>query len=108
MSDIDLDKLERLARAATPGPWRQREQRDDGSTLASYEQGCFVESPNMAGEDAAYIAAANPSVVLALIERLRRLGEVRNILFRFACADAAHAERPCPHCQDKDDGEPQY
>ncbi|WP_136247972.1 hypothetical protein [Halomonas borealis] len=82
-SGITLDKLEKLARMASVGPWHVREMGGD----------CFVEapgSPDMAyrldvcGDDYTghgdeeqrhhnmqYIAAGDPDAVIALIERLR-------------------------------------
>ena len=66
---IDLDALEELAKAATPGPWRANR-----STAYGY---AVVETPDVevAAEldagDAAFIAAADPSTVLALIARVR-------------------------------------
>lgn len=97
---IDLDELERLAKAATPGPWeassdepgdvviwgpreewlanignwaRQHEEIDPDRAARQY-----VELRDAA--DAAFIAAANPQTVLALVERLRLLeGIVRDL-----------------------------
>lgn len=72
--ELNLDEIERLARAATPGPW---------ATVAgplnmhvSSRSGFVIGSEGMAsyGQDvsnAAHIAAANPATVLALIARLR-------------------------------------
>ncbi len=82
-ADDGLTALEKAARAATPGPWEL-----DGPicvqgdvTPETWETVCmtgdFMESAE--GEekarneaDARFIAAANPSAVLALIERVRR------------------------------------
>ncbi len=67
---LDLDKLEALARAATPGPWTY-----DGDIRAS--DGSFIirddrYSPTTPGDsDAAFIAAANPATALALIDEIR-------------------------------------
>lgn len=84
-----LDELERLARAATPGPWRRDENNVwgacDPDDTTSHGMGiniveCRSSVPQWAREpldyfksetNAAYIAAANPSVVLKLIEALR-------------------------------------
>lgn len=63
---IDLDALEALARAATPGPW-----------FADHDGHRSIGGPIGVGalrpwrEDAAYFAALSPDVVLSLIERLR-------------------------------------
>lgn len=79
---IDLDELERLAKAATPGPWRwwtscsfRRLSSDatglDGDVLHAVTHVDGVA--DVIGTEATkeFIAAANPSTVLALVERLR-------------------------------------
>lgn len=74
---IDLDALERLARAATPGPWHTGdgyEQQDPGAYVADARGHIVVaqadDSPCVP-TDAAFIAAANPAAVLELVQRLR-------------------------------------
>lgn len=61
---IDLDELERLAKAAAPGPWEQNE-------------GCVHDAlgdcVTLDTSSGAYIAAANPETVLALVKRVREL-----------------------------------
>lgn len=109
-----LDALEKLAKAATPGPWNTRDyggrclqDHAHGFGKCNYVVHCYGDSTTVlsrmldegtpwiaadhsdaiiAGqweyetggvkkmEDAAYIAAANPSAILALI------GEVRELL----------------------------
>lgn len=78
----DLDDLRRKARAATPGPWRAGAVQKD-RVFAPYAGA--LEGPN--GErvllrmnehfpneaDAAFIAAAHPGVVLALLDRIAAL-----------------------------------
>ncbi len=62
---IDLDELERLARAATPGPWTYEEFRNDKKEVLGAvikELGWSVDR-----ENGSYVAAANPAVVLELI-----------------------------------------
>ena len=69
---LDLDKLEQLARAATPGPWVAT------GGIVYYKRGDFVcaeiadtrSSPHPL-PNAAYASAAGPDVVLALIAELR-------------------------------------
>ena len=87
----DLDELERLARAATPGPW---EVDGDGRDICGFagrlgaangeppyeitENNGFMR--NSMAADAAFIAAANPAVVLELVRRLRAAeGIVRDL-----------------------------
>lgn len=81
--DIDLDDLERTARAATPGIWevdRNTPFSDDimGIFQPDYRRyvvhldGSFHRDARpVSDEDAEYIAAARPEVVLELIRRLR-------------------------------------
>lgn len=72
-----LEELKQLAEAATPGPWRYRENNAAGYDIESQddfivysgvdsdyecEYGCEKES------NAAYIAAASPDFILAVIE----------------------------------------
>jgi len=69
---IDIDELAALANAATPGPWTA------GSRCVRDSDGHGVAGEGYTTEDAdlAYIAAANPETVLALIERLRAAEEL--------------------------------
>lgn len=77
----DLDKLEALARAATPGPWAwwtsnsvlrlSADDGIDGGVLHAYSRRSHADI--CCGEsDRAFIAAANPAAVLALIAIARR------------------------------------
>jgi hypothetical protein len=91
---VDLDELERLARAATPGPWEAPTQPESvvnvwtaapeaairASDIAAHGEATgaavFHELGNgivqdVRGPDAAFIAAANPAAVLLLVARLR-------------------------------------
>ncbi len=72
--DIDIADLRAKAEAATPGPWTTGDCGDiyyDEETpggaflLASTENG-----DRQSAENCTFIAAANPSVVLALLDRL--------------------------------------
>ena len=76
----DLKELERLARAATPGPWTY-----DGDTwelsapsrkgrveIAIIETGWTGQMESEQQANAAYIAAANPAAILSLIAELTR------------------------------------
>lgn len=85
---IDLDELQRIAEAATRGPWRVESgspKQDIGSVLttAPIDQNwaapgatviaiSHVFYPRLAS-DWAHIAASSPDVVLALIARIREL-----------------------------------
>lgn len=72
----DLDELDRLAKAASPGPWCDRGfgsiQPESGGSLVAVtvtKGGCL---PGYV-ENSAFIAAANPAAILALTAEVRRL-----------------------------------
>lgn len=72
---INIDELERLAKAATPGPWSQAGCRVTAKELG-YDRVADTEFDNESmAENAAFIAAANPTTVLALISQLRAVGD---------------------------------
>ena len=81
MTPADLDRLEALARAATPGGWYVEgfsELSEHGEAVTSYCE--IVMAPDQESiiadhcttYNAAFIAAANPSTVLRLIAGCRR------------------------------------
>lgn len=75
---MNLDELENLAKAATPGPWEYELGSDDGfdhwqlfnpetlEYLVQDDSGVEPETRNLA-----FIAAANPATVLKLIAVVR-------------------------------------
>lgn len=89
---VDLDELERLARAATPGPWTwdnakgneafhlegAADNYDDREILHAISGTIYSEHSSdpacigVAEKHKAYISAVNPTVILELIERVRR------------------------------------
>lgn len=84
---LDLDALQALAEAATPGPWRECGHDRGGcscaqvwSTAVDFPVATAFKNDEEMGHapigqpeaNAAYIAAANPAVILALIDRLRK------------------------------------
>ena len=84
VTKIDLDKLEAIAKAATPGDWEWDDNdgsfdslQDERSHCVSVAFGEPVGGCNprilISDEDAAYIAACSPDVVLGLIARVREL-----------------------------------
>ena len=97
---IDLDELEKLARAATPGPWTalpdktypdrdrcvgivgppERNAYDELEPVRLVETDSAFYPPRM--KDAAFIAAANPQVVLELISNQRLLAADRDGLYQ--------------------------
>ncbi len=99
MSDVpDLAALRALAGEATPGPWEvwRTQSWTVGSATDPSLTGieCYGERPD---EDAAFIAAANPAVVLALLDRLEAAEEESDeaIVFIQSVADLnSHTEPP--------------
>lgn len=81
LTSEQIDELERLALAATPGPWavdalqigaRFNIELPDGSeAIAMSQQLAGDRLGEKRGANAAFIAAANPQTVLALINQLR-------------------------------------
>ena len=74
---IDLDRIERLARKATPGPWRAS-RHDEGIVAGPKERmfhagkDLFNRGPEwVSPDDRRYVAAVSPDVVLELIRELR-------------------------------------
>lgn len=82
MTDVDAEALRELAAAATPGPWTWGKggiyagEYDEVLTTGPVEcmTYCYGGSSTLDGDrydqDAAYIAAANPTAVTALLDRL--------------------------------------
>lgn len=77
---IDIDRLERAAREATPGPWDavMEEELDNKGRIRGYVRVAgTIQAITGWGNvrqleaDAIHIALANPAVILELIERLR-------------------------------------
>jgi hypothetical protein len=73
---IDIDALEALAKAATPGPW---EGSAYGGVHPTGRGGSIVTALTKSGMydgwagNAPYIAAANPTAILALVAEVRAL-----------------------------------
>lgn len=74
----DLQKLKAFARAATPGPWEadHRGVFTSDPTVGILNRVCHVTGTTgyaeTEQENAKFIAAANPVVILELIERLEK------------------------------------
>lgn len=65
----DLQQLKALALAATPGPWHVTKY----CSVMDQDMDTLVASSDSSNEDRAFIAAANPVVVLDLVARIERL-----------------------------------
>ncbi len=84
---IDIEELERLAKAATQSRWRMvwpvmDQNREDGEPVPVYGVVGPSDSTEMVGavpigyeEDSRFIAAANPQTVIELCGEVRRLRE---------------------------------
>lgn len=75
---LDLDAIEAVADAATPGPWTVDSSIPYGHRVGSSDEADWVAWTGEHGEtgseaDAAFIAAVNPVVALALVAEVRRL-----------------------------------
>jgi len=76
MPDLDLDRLEALADAATPGPWvssgdRGRHPADVLTERADGSDGEYIVICEHAGPDAEFIAGTGPDVTKELVRQLR-------------------------------------
>lgn len=82
---IDLDQLEALAKAATPGPWNPSPGRSLVVSRIDISEpvicNCLSEQFAQAPKDAAFISAVGPDVVLELIEELRAKNELLEEVF---------------------------
>lgn len=98
---IDLDTLEAIAKAATPGPWETKAGQDFSEILANSKNIALVGSQH---KDAAFIAAANPTTMLALIAELRKRDNAMQRLARALRSKTralAIAQRECKHAQER-------
>ena len=76
----DLDKLRTLAEAATPEPWEATTNEATMNDRSQYRFGPTIRPAVFFGHqmreaDAAYVEAANPAAVLALLDRIDLLSE---------------------------------
>lgn len=85
---MDLTHLSQLARAATPNhewrPWRwstsNSYRRMEGIIEPAYHARDGQPDISISDEDMAFIAAASPQVIIALVERLQRVEKVAAIM----------------------------
>jgi hypothetical protein len=111
MRDTELDEIERLAKAATPGPWASQKWRGEDrgiGIIAECEDvptggtptrgivawvGQWFRSKAQVIADAAYVARMNPTTILALVAEVRTarvLREAVEWLWRVDNQDEAH------------------
>ena len=72
--DLNLDKIEKLAKKATPGPWSSDMNFGvrSNSKLNSIGEPLLIANECLFN-DGEYIAAVSPNVVLALVELISEL-----------------------------------
>ena len=95
----DLKELERLARAATPGPWTydgdtweiSAPSRKGRAEIATIETGWRDPMESEQQANIAYILAANPAAILSLIAELEQTKKDAD-RYRWLTADHADAE----------------
>ena len=83
---IDIDNLEALARAATPGPWAfspMTETEDPEIGAANGSRVAVLVAADITKANSAYVAAANPAAVLDLIKEMKSYRR----MFEAACED---------------------
>jgi len=73
---VDLDRLEAMAKAATPGPWAHFNDQGASSVLAVRPVSTVVQFDAASHADVAFIAALHPGTALALIAEVKRLREL--------------------------------
>lgn len=88
---IDLDRLEAVAKAATPGPWNPSPGRALVVSRVDISEpvicNCLSEQFAQAPKDAAFIAAVSPDVVLELVAELRKAKAERDWLAKRIALD---------------------
>lgn len=73
---VDIEALKRVAEAATPGPWHYTGTETD--TISPLDEGApYICADVQDDDDASFIAAANPAVVLALVAALEQTMLIR-------------------------------
>lgn len=78
MNQKQLAELKKLAQKATPGPWVANTDGDGSLCEAKYPDGerhIIIEPAEW--DDAEYIAAVNPQVILEVIESMEYLEELK-------------------------------
>ena len=89
MTDDDIKRMKRLAEQATPGPWRVNMKGHSYHEVARVND-LEIAPPNSVDlshwtVDAAYIAAASPDVVLALLGEVDKLRAASRAVTQCRC-----------------------
>lgn len=107
---MDLDRLERVAREASPGPWEMTRDVKRGVKVWSHGKPLFTTIHGLDGshvtegdpnpqwlKDCDYLLATDPHDILTLIERVRRAEDALTDLHR---QGFVHPEpvRGCDYC----------
>ena len=97
---MTLSDLERLARAATPGPWRNAKEWAESRSAFEHVYAGMPDGPGQTvaqwvlPPDAAHIAACSPERILALLAHVRELEDgLRETL---AMAASPYIQTPPP------------
>lgn len=95
---MNLSELKKLAEAATPGPWNNRELKNmedcilgpDGETWVVFNDECAA----MKQEDSDFVTAANPQTILQLLAVMEQMADVisKCIDYQDACTCDGYAE----------------
>jgi len=98
-NETNIEELERLAKAAAPGPWRRQDFRSSGEKNGIDDSDGDVVCASygrLRPKSFDFIAAANPSAVLSLIDRLKKAeAELERERMRLtACGVVALADTP--------------
>lgn len=110
-SEFDMARLRALAMSATPGPWRECGTRDGCGLVWSGPADAPIATTDTDSEeftstrerklaDAAYIAAAGPSTVLALLDRLAVLGAAVQMAIDFETRPSSDFDAAYPGAWD--------
>jgi len=81
MTPEQLNEIERLAKAATPGPWRVDGNGDIIQTNHVTRDVWFIPRKR---EDTEYTARMDPATTLAMVARIRELEETCRMLYGIA------------------------
>lgn len=98
-NEINIEELERLAKAAAPGPWRRQDFQSGGHMNGVDDSDGDVVCASygrLRPKSFDFIAAANPSTILSLIDRLKNAeSELERERMRLtACGVVAMADTP--------------